>query len=545
MKNTLIAFLAVILVVTVGCGGSPSASPSESGAPAPAASVLTTIVVNPSDASLLVGGKQTFTATAKDQHNKVMKGVSFVWASTNAAVAQVSDGAVQAVGQGTANVTASASGVQGQAALKVTPPVSTPPPAKPKLTSILVSPKSASILVGGQQVLAAFPLDQNGQDMSGVTISWSSNNATIATVKNGMVSGTGPGTASIMASSGAVQGAANLTVNSIAPAAPVVSKIVVTPSTANVSLGTGKLFAAQAFDQYGNVMLNENSGVPVAFSWTSDNSGVAAVDSSGNVTSESEGTANIIATADGVNGSAALTVGAIDCSANNPDGTPSAGLGGEYILDNGFIVEAGGGAPVGAGYPMQALDSTFLAASLFNANGGNLVWVGDFTTVTAKQAGWPFPSFVMSNGLSVGLAPPAPGSLTCSIMADGTVLQQWSGTYNYNGWQTGTYTENQWQPNIAAPWTGTAGALTNSDGDAIDSPGTMAFAILNENNITFNDAAIVGIDWNVEQIQNFFRFVSPSDGGVSFYGFVNVNTGQMLLTNSASASFGSLGSVSQ
>jgi hypothetical protein len=76
----------------------------------------------------------------------------------------------------------------------------------------------------------------------------------------------------------------------------------VDPTSTSITEGDTQQFAAQASDEYGNQI----SGV--SFTWSSSDGAVASVDSSGLATGLAAGSVTISATADGISGSASLTV---------------------------------------------------------------------------------------------------------------------------------------------------------------------------------------------------------------------------------------------
>ena len=92
----------------------------------------------------------------------------------------------------------------------------------PVLSSVSVTPPTASIIPTGTQQLTASPLDQNGAPFAGATITWSSGNTPVATVNasTGLVTGVAVGTATITATatSGAITRTATsvITVTSVA-----------------------------------------------------------------------------------------------------------------------------------------------------------------------------------------------------------------------------------------------------------------------------------------------------------------------------------------
>jgi hypothetical protein len=106
-------------------------------------------------------------------------------------------------------VIASAGGKQGQQSITV---VAVP------VASVTVSPASLSLVVGGTQQLTPTTLDVNGATLTGRTISWTTSDATKATVSAaGLVTAAAVGTATITATSEGKSGAAALTVTAAPP----------------------------------------------------------------------------------------------------------------------------------------------------------------------------------------------------------------------------------------------------------------------------------------------------------------------------------------
>ena len=83
---------------------------------------------------------------------------------------------------------------------------------------------------------------------------------------------------------------------------PVVASVTVSPSSASIEEGETQRFTATALESDGTVISGKT------FAWTSSNSSVATINSSGLATGRNAGTTTIRATADGVSGTAALTV---------------------------------------------------------------------------------------------------------------------------------------------------------------------------------------------------------------------------------------------
>ena len=81
------------------------------------------------------------------------------------------------------------------------------------VATVAVSPSSGTIQVQGTLQLTATPRDQNGNALSGRTITWSSSNTSVATVTStGLVRGVGPGSATIRATSEGKSGTMTVTV---------------------------------------------------------------------------------------------------------------------------------------------------------------------------------------------------------------------------------------------------------------------------------------------------------------------------------------------
>lgn len=88
----------------------------------PPAPTIARVVVTLPATTLTVGGKTQATASAYDANGALVTGATMVWASSNPAVASVgTTGLVNAVGQGTASINASAGGQVGSAIVTVNP----------------------------------------------------------------------------------------------------------------------------------------------------------------------------------------------------------------------------------------------------------------------------------------------------------------------------------------------------------------------------------------------------------------------------------------
>ena len=168
----------------------------------------------------------------------------------------------------------------------------------PPVSSLTVSPASATVLVGRTVQLAATLKDSAGNVLAGRTVTWTSSNTGVANVSGGgLVTAVVAGAATITATSEGQSGGASITVSTI----PVAS-VTVTPATANVRQGATVQLTATPKDASGNPL----SGRTVT--WSSSNSSVATVNGGGLMTGVNAGSATITATIEGQSGTASATV---------------------------------------------------------------------------------------------------------------------------------------------------------------------------------------------------------------------------------------------
>src|SRR5438552_986838 len=267
-------------LVAIGCGGSGATGP------APVASVEVALAKS----TVLVGETTVATATAKDANGSVLSGRAVTWASSDPAVATVTQtGVVTAQHAGTASVSASSEGRSGAATVTVmVVPVAT----------VSVSLASSAITVGATTQATASLKDANGNILSERAVTWSSDIPSIATVNaSGVVSALTAGFANITATSEGHSGSAPITVM-----APSIASVTVTLASSTLAPGSRTQATATARDADGNILVR-------AITLSSDNASIATVTAQGVVTGGgSFGTANIVAVAEGVRGSAPITV---------------------------------------------------------------------------------------------------------------------------------------------------------------------------------------------------------------------------------------------
>ena len=259
--------------------------------PPPVASVE----LSPSAATIEVGENVQLTATVRDAAGNVLTDRVVSWSSSNTSLATVnSSGRVTGQSPGTVTITATSEGKSGTATVEVT---DAPPPP---VASVEVSPSSTTVQVGNTVQLTATLRDASGSVLTGRVLTWSSSNTSVATVNSsGRVTGQSAGTATITATSEGQSGTATVTVTE--PPPPVAS-VEVSPSTASIVVGEQLQLTATLRDASGSVLTGR------VLTWSSSNTSVATVNSSGRVTGQSAGTVTITATSEGQSGTATVTV---------------------------------------------------------------------------------------------------------------------------------------------------------------------------------------------------------------------------------------------
>jgi len=196
----------------------------------------------------------------------------------------------------------------------------------PVVATVQVTLAASSVEVGKTTKATATALDASGKTISGITFTWSSNNTAVATVgADGTVTGVAAGTANIIATSNSGNKSGSATVTVTTPA-PVISTIQVTSPANPVQVGGLSQLVATALDA-------SNQPIPnTTFTWNSDNTAVATVDTNGVVTGVSAGTANITASSGGkTSANVAVTVVAATAPAPGTiSGTVTLPPGGKY-----------------------------------------------------------------------------------------------------------------------------------------------------------------------------------------------------------------------
>ncbi len=250
---------------------------------------VSAVSVAPTAATILVGATTQLQATTTDSLGNVLTGRTVTWASNNSAVTVNGNGLATGAGTGSATITATSEGKSGTATVTVTNvPVAT----------VTVAPTSANLQTAQTVQLTATARDASGNILSGRVITWSSSNASVASVNgSGLVTGAGAGSATITATSEGQSGTSSVTVTFV----PVAS-VTVNPGSASVQVGQTVQLTATPKDANGTALPGR------VVTWSSANTAVATVNGTGLVQGAAAGSATITATSEGQSGTATVTV---------------------------------------------------------------------------------------------------------------------------------------------------------------------------------------------------------------------------------------------
>lgn len=384
--------------ITAMCEGKSGSAAISVGAPTPAS-----IAVNPTSVSITVGQTSQLTATVKDSNNAVISGASVTWTIDKPAVASVSStGLVTGLTAGTATITATS----GPAHTTVPVTIAPPPP-----NAVVVSPSSATLFVTQSVQLTATVTDAAGQPLSGQSVTWSSANPTIASVDaNGLVHALLPGTATINATNGSLVGHATITVKLVPT-----SQVGVSPDAAQLFVGQTQQLTAVALDSVGDTLTNR------AVTWSSTNTGVARVTTSGLVTAAAPGSAVIIAKIEGQTGTASITVSLVPVRTVTVTPALDTVIVGAVVQETAALKDSAGNTLTGRTIDWTSSDQSVAVVS----SSGRVVTVGAGTvTITATSEGVPGTATIVVLPVPVSTVVVAPA--TASIVVGGT--QQFTDT---------------------------------------------------------------------------------------------------------------------
>jgi large repetitive protein len=159
---------------------------------------ISRVVVEPDSETIYVGETASFSATAYNEADIEVNDPDIVWSVDDDGVAEVDqDGVVSGLAEGSTTVTANVQGVEDSADVTV---------ELVPVERVEVTADETSVEVGQTIELSATAYDVDDNELSGRTVSWSSDDDTIASVDDGTVTGEGVGAATITAEIGGETG---------------------------------------------------------------------------------------------------------------------------------------------------------------------------------------------------------------------------------------------------------------------------------------------------------------------------------------------------
>ena len=435
--------------------------------PPASAIAIASISVSPAAATLSVGQTVPYAATLYDSAQNVLTGRPVVWLSSAPNVVSIdSTGSATARSAGAATITASSAGILGAAPVTVGSTATNPPSTVTDLAAVASSDSSAALsftAVGdGTGGNASYEVRYAAHPISwGTATSAASGSCrtpiagtNTGTVMHCTVSGLAPATnydfqlvafrGTLNTQSAVFSQLSNIaTAATSSPAAPTVSKVVVSPASVTDTAGAHHQFSASVQDSQGNVL----SGHTVT--WSSSASSVATVNSSGYATTVTPGTASIVATSDGVSGSATVTV-----TAAPP------------VLQQLILTPATAAVQVGATQQFSVSGkmsdgSTTSVTATYTATGGSITSGGLYTAgstagsyrVIAKISGG---TLADTSTVTVTAAPPVLQQL---ILTPATASVQVGATQQFS--VSGKMSDGS-TTSVTASYTATGGTITSS-----------------------------------------------------------------------------------
>ena len=238
------------------------------------------VTLDKTSGTLNEGETVTLTATVmpEDATDKTV-----TWASSNSNVATVANGVVTAVAPGTAVITATAGNQSASYSLEVKAP----------LKGITLNHSEMTVIKGQSAPLTVTYNPTYTTDAKDVT--WTSSDATVATVENGVVRGVKAGTATITAKVGAYTATCEVTINEIP-----LKEIAIDTADFEMEVESTK--------QLGVIYNPNDTTDDKKVVWSSDNEEVVTVDENGVVTAVAAGEATITADVNGKTATVKVTV---------------------------------------------------------------------------------------------------------------------------------------------------------------------------------------------------------------------------------------------
>ena len=232
---------------------------------------VTSVSLNKTDLILTEGGSEMLTATVKpdDATDKTV-----TWSTSDATVATVENGKVTALKAGSAVITAKAGDKTATCKVTVNAKVIA-------VTSITLSKPELVLTEGESETLTATVKPDDATDK---TVTWSTSDATVATVENGKVTALKAGSAVITAKAGEQSATCSVTVN---------AKVIAVTS---ITLSKSELVLTEGESETLTATVKPDDATNKSVTWSTSDATVATVEN-GKVTALKAGSAVITAKA--------------------------------------------------------------------------------------------------------------------------------------------------------------------------------------------------------------------------------------------------------
>ena len=268
-----------------GSDGSPGNS--RKGSPA-------SVEVTPDAFTVAIGQQTQVSAVVRNRQGAPLDH-PVAWTSSDPAVATVnSRGFVIGVKSGSVLMIATQGEFSDTATAQVNAVIA-------RVDSVVVSPASASLIVGERLSLVARPVDTAGTAIGGRSVTWTSASPAIATVSSGgLVTGVAVGSTTLRASLDGHTTEVPVEVSPV-PAVPVAA-VAVSPAPATVAVAGSLQLAATTKGADSSALTGRT------VTWTSSNDNIVTVSATGLLTGVGGGSATVTATSEGKTGTTAVTV---------------------------------------------------------------------------------------------------------------------------------------------------------------------------------------------------------------------------------------------
>ena len=261
MNIQRLSLLALVPVLFFSCKGTEKEIEVES------------IAISQPSAEMEIGETLALKATVSPS-NATYDGMT--WTSTKPKVASVTEeGLVSALSEGNTTITVMVSGKTAGCVVTVVK-------GFVAVTSIKLDKASLEMVEGDTETLTA---GVSPDDATDKTVTWTSSEKGVATVKDGVVSAISPGTATITAKAGDVTATCKVTVQ---------KRIIAVES---IELNKAELSLVEGESETLKATVKPDDATDKTISWTSSDSSIAVVDNNGKVTAVKEGETTVTATA--------------------------------------------------------------------------------------------------------------------------------------------------------------------------------------------------------------------------------------------------------